>query len=30
MYLVKARGKGRFELASNGSRLDTVGTIPET
>jgi GGDEF domain-containing protein len=30
MYLAKARGKGRFELASNGSALDTVGTIPET
>jgi hypothetical protein len=30
MYLAKARGKGRFELASNGSELDTVGTIPET
>jgi diguanylate cyclase (GGDEF)-like protein len=30
MYLAKARGKGRFELASNRSALDTVGTIPET
>jgi diguanylate cyclase (GGDEF)-like protein len=30
MYLANARGKGRFELASNGSQLDTVGTIPDT
>jgi GGDEF domain-containing protein len=30
MYLAKARGKGRFELASAGGALDTVGTIPET
>ena len=30
MYMAKARGKGRFELASAGSALDRVGTIPET
>ena len=30
MYLANARGKGRFEPASNRSALDTVGTIPET
>jgi diguanylate cyclase (GGDEF)-like protein len=30
MYLAKARGKGRYELASAGGALDTVGTIPET
>jgi hypothetical protein len=30
MYTAKARGKGRFELASTSARLDTVGTIPET
>lgn len=30
MHLAKARGEGRFELAWNGSELDTFGTIPET
>jgi hypothetical protein len=30
MYLAKARGKGRFELAAAGGALDTVGTIPDT
>ena len=33
MYTAKARGKGRFELAStsaSANELDTVGTIRET
>ena len=34
MYTAKARGEGRYELASSPAEaaieLDTVGTIPET